>query len=940
MNSPFKFLDSYTREDRDIFFGRDREIEEMYQKVFESKMLLVYGISGTGKTSLINCGLANKFEDSDWLPVSVRRGRNVVDSLERELKKVALSKIQSAVDSRQSAKKDLTGEQIFKILQSIYLDHFKPIYLIFDQFEELFIFGDREEREEFIQIVKAVVDSDVQCRFIFSIREEYLAGVTEFERLIPEFLANRMRIEKMTSKNAIQVIEGPCKVHNIKVEEGFSETVLEKLSPESAEVELTYLQVFLDKAFRLATDKDKEKPGFTNELLEQVGDVSDLLGNFLEEQISALDDPDTGLTILKSFVSIKGTKRQVTLEDVSDFATTLGKKISEEELKSLIIKFVNLRILTGKDESGRYELRHDGLATKIYEKITLVEKEILEVRQFIDNAYSNYIKRGIPLNTEDLTYIAAYEERLFLKGELSEFITKCRKIITAKKRNFNRILRYSAIGFFFIIIAVVFYYIRSSSSVKSEKLALEAAMQKDFDPGLSFNTALEAYEKDTTYTLAVKALFDAFYELLENGPYFDSLGNELFPKKEISDFKPCLSEILYAKFSEDGNYIYGYLADNTVKVWDRKGKEIFSEKENDTSIIVLNFAPNNKYISALDYDSTAIIWNLEEGLICSLKVYYNFLNPNNVINFSPNKDKIACVGKDHQIRIYNMKGNFLYDLKGHKAPVNGVVFSPDGNYIASASKDSSVIIWNMDSVSGNFERFRDLNNFENVVWSVDFSQNSNYVLCVSTDPSSIDPYTCRIYNFNREKHEYVTAFYDTVALQEWPILYRNLVTGNIVSARFTRNDAAIIVTSLNEGRLHYENTNNPRSDEDYIAYRIRPAPESRWKLLHKNKILKNYHWSEEEIYQYDGIDMSVNEYIASNISGSNYTNLFHWDRMPIVKFRGINPNFSPDGKYLLCINGNSLLLYPADEKEIIRLVKEEAIFGELNINLRNWVYFY
>ena len=80
MKSPFKFLDSYTRDDRDIFFGREREIEEMYQKVFESRILLVYGISGTGKTSLIDCGLANKFEESDWLPVTVRRGANIIDS--------------------------------------------------------------------------------------------------------------------------------------------------------------------------------------------------------------------------------------------------------------------------------------------------------------------------------------------------------------------------------------------------------------------------------------------------------------------------------------------------------------------------------------------------------------------------------------------------------------------------------------------------------------------------------------------------------------------------------------------------------------------------------------------------------------------------------------------------------------------------------------------
>jgi Cdc6-like AAA superfamily ATPase len=93
MKSPFKFLDSYTRDDREIFFGRDREIEEMYQKVFEGKILLVYGISGTGKTSLINCGLANKFEDSDWLPVSIRRGRNILESFVAELQKVSVTKI-------------------------------------------------------------------------------------------------------------------------------------------------------------------------------------------------------------------------------------------------------------------------------------------------------------------------------------------------------------------------------------------------------------------------------------------------------------------------------------------------------------------------------------------------------------------------------------------------------------------------------------------------------------------------------------------------------------------------------------------------------------------------------------------------------------------------------------------------------------------------------
>ena len=51
---PFKFLDSYTREDKNIFFGRDSETEDIFRKLYSGKLLLVYGKSGTGKSSIIN----------------------------------------------------------------------------------------------------------------------------------------------------------------------------------------------------------------------------------------------------------------------------------------------------------------------------------------------------------------------------------------------------------------------------------------------------------------------------------------------------------------------------------------------------------------------------------------------------------------------------------------------------------------------------------------------------------------------------------------------------------------------------------------------------------------------------------------------------------------------------------------------------------------------
>jgi len=104
--------------------------------------------------------------------------------------------------------------------------------------------------------------------------------------------------------NAIEAIEGTCKVAGITLEVGFAEALLEKLSPESGDVELTYLQVYLDKIFRIAFEEKGAESGtlsFGLSMIDKTGNVSDLLGSFLEEQLRELDEPDMGLAILKTF---------------------------------------------------------------------------------------------------------------------------------------------------------------------------------------------------------------------------------------------------------------------------------------------------------------------------------------------------------------------------------------------------------------------------------------------------------------------------------------------------------------------------------------------------------------------------------------------------------------------------------------------------------------
>jgi energy-coupling factor transporter ATP-binding protein EcfA2 len=462
--SPFKFLDSYTKEDKDIFFGREAEVEDVYTKVFQGKILLVYGASGTGKSSLISCGLANKFQDSDWLPVEIRRGMDINDSVRQQLEKKMLTPVASS--------KNIS---IPKLLKSIYLDHFKPIFLVFDQFEELFIFGDRDEWEKFIKTVREVIDSDLQVRFIFIVRGEYLEYLTDFEETLPEIFSNRIRIEKMTRANAVRCVTGPCQTAGIIVEDHFPENLLTKLSPSKTEIELTYLQVFLDRIYKKAQGQGNGEITFSNKLLDELGNVGDVLSQFLDEQIELIPDSEKALSLLKAFVSTDATKKQVTIQQVSDFLRTIGQDLDEKEIDRIIQELVNRRILKDKNETDQYELRHDSIAAKIFEKITSYERDLIEVNQFILYAFGEHEKRGFQLNESDLAYIAPYENRLNLTPKIQEFISRSKAIVEKSKQSRKRIVITAIVMSVFLaiaLVAVVFAFVQQTAARAAERNAL------------------------------------------------------------------------------------------------------------------------------------------------------------------------------------------------------------------------------------------------------------------------------------------------------------------------------------------------------------------------------------------------------------------------------------------------------------------------------------
>lgn len=348
VKSPFKFLDSYDKKDKAIFFGREQETLELYDRILETNLVLLYGASGTGKTSLINCGLGNQLKSTDWHPIFIRRKDGIMESMKHEFQDHAIEKI----DPKRS---------IIDQVRSLYLDYFKPIYLIFDQFEEIFILGEKEEQRVFFEMIYQLLEADLQCKVIISMREEYIAYLSEFEEILPYLFDNRLRVEKMNSKNLKDVIEGTATNFNIQLKKttggkDISELIIEKLRDKHHEIDLANLQVYLDRLYQLSIKEHGSNTPvyFDEDLIKQTGNLEDVMSTFLDQQLRVLETELTEkykgakkgapLDILFELVTDNGTKHAIDLEQIKK-RLKRSKNIEPGIIDYCVVRFKEMRIL-------------------------------------------------------------------------------------------------------------------------------------------------------------------------------------------------------------------------------------------------------------------------------------------------------------------------------------------------------------------------------------------------------------------------------------------------------------------------------------------------------------------------------------------------------------------------------------------------------------------
>jgi hypothetical protein len=448
---PFKFLDAYTREDSDFYFGRTDEINALYEMVFQTDLLLVYGASGTGKSSLIQCGLASKFQSHDWLALNIRRIGDLNESFEKALQDAGGTLGTDTADNFDWLDDDPAPatpakpvSALARRFKAIYLKHFKPVYLIFDQFEELYILGSKDEQRQFVETVQEILRVEQPVKIILSIREEYLGHLYEFERAVPELLRKKLRVEPMNLDKVKTVIQsvGAQPAGNVRLQKGeedaIAEGIFEKIrgDEKTLHIPLPYLQVFLDKLYLQITD-DKTRQAdavFSMQALSTIGDLGDVLRNFLDEQVREiapeLDLPEEAVwKALSPFVTLDGTKEPLSEAQLAEKLPEMPKS----KTQNLLQAFVKGRILRFSEATQRYEIAHDSLAKQIHAKRSDEEIAILEVQRLVKSQTAMKEAAREFFTEKQLLFMEPYLGKFNLSAEENDWIARSRAEVLAQK---------------------------------------------------------------------------------------------------------------------------------------------------------------------------------------------------------------------------------------------------------------------------------------------------------------------------------------------------------------------------------------------------------------------------------------------------------------------------------------------------------------------------
>jgi hypothetical protein len=238
---PYPGLRAFTREESDLFFGRDGCVDTMVNRFAATRFLAVLGPSGSGKSSLVRTGFQDALDlglhpwaGSKWKVADLHPGGQPMRNLA-----IALLGIRSGQEADETDVQLLTAylehgpRSILEWVSGGNLESETNLLVMVDQFEELFRYSDYAQREAAEAFVALLLESaaapGVPIHIVITMRSEYLGACALIAGLAERINVGMYLTPRMGREECRDAIEGPASVIGFKVEPALVNRLLNDL---------------------------------------------------------------------------------------------------------------------------------------------------------------------------------------------------------------------------------------------------------------------------------------------------------------------------------------------------------------------------------------------------------------------------------------------------------------------------------------------------------------------------------------------------------------------------------------------------------------------------------------------------------------------------------------------------------------------------------------
>ncbi len=243
--SPYRGLASFSASDEDaaLFFGRDRDRELVLANLLASRLTLLYGQSGVGKSSLLCAGVVHRLRQPAPSTLAAPRQAVVyVNEWHGDPSATILRELR--VEARRLSGRDwepvAAGVSLGDALETWSTRLDAQVLLVLDQFEQYFLYHPAARMPPFdAELAGVVARADLRVRCLISLREDALVGLDRFKDEIPDLFQNRLRLNRLIEPAALETIRRPLDRCNelrcaaaqpkIELQRGLAEEVVRQL---------------------------------------------------------------------------------------------------------------------------------------------------------------------------------------------------------------------------------------------------------------------------------------------------------------------------------------------------------------------------------------------------------------------------------------------------------------------------------------------------------------------------------------------------------------------------------------------------------------------------------------------------------------------------------------------------------------------------------------